>query len=189
MKKAPRSEVDASLRDLHSGSKRLPWTRIIFFVTSDGGQRVVGIGRGVVCSRGVNGCSGRGIHVRIIAVKRAGVRRGVGVLGKRASGIGRRRTANSGVGNSRNGVGSVCVSGRRDQLTCRRRARASASRQAAKISLCGHATGPVATRFSALRMNIRPSGFAVWRAAWLCVACWIVRRVIERDVVGRVLIE
>ena len=185
--KAPRSEVDASLRDLHSGSKRLPWTRIIFFVTSDVGQREVGIGRGVVYSRGVNGCSGRGIRVRIIAVKRAGVRPGVGVLGKRASGIGRPRKANSGVGSSRSGVGSVCVSGKRRQLTCPGRARASALGAAAKIFRCGPATGPVATRFSAWRMTIRPSGFAVWRAAWLCVACWIGSRDIERVVVGRVV--
>ena len=93
MEETPRSEVDASLRDLNSGSNRLPWTRVIFFGTSASGQRAVIIGPGVVCSRAANGCSGRGIRERTIAVKRVSKRLGVGGVGRRASGIGRPRTA------------------------------------------------------------------------------------------------
>ena len=229
MRKAPRSEVDASLRDLHSGSKRLPWTRVIFIATSLGGQGEVGLGRVVVCSRAVSGFSGRGTRVRVFAVKRAGVRLGVGVLGKRASGIGRPRRARSGDGSKGNAGGgggassSVCLSNKvinkeshkesdkesdkeshkesdkasdkasdkeshpRRQLTSRRRARASAMSQAAKIFRCGRAFGLAVTSFFRLRMSIRTSVFAVWRADWLCVACWIGRRVIERVVGGGVV--
>ena len=48
MRKTPRSEVNASLRDLYIGSKRLPWTRVIFLSTSSSGQRAVGISAGGV---------------------------------------------------------------------------------------------------------------------------------------------
>ena len=40
LEETPRSEVDASLRDLNSGSNRLPWTNIILYGTSVNGQRV-----------------------------------------------------------------------------------------------------------------------------------------------------
>ena len=60
MNKAPRSEVSASLRDLIAGSKRLPWTRVIFMHRAVNVQRAAdslgspkssrsGIGSGVVC--------------------------------------------------------------------------------------------------------------------------------------------
>ena len=85
VQKAPRSEVSASLRDLNSGSNKLPWTSIIFYVTSASGQRVVDIGPGVVCSRDANGCSGRGVRKRAIAAKVVSKRLGAGGVGRRAS--------------------------------------------------------------------------------------------------------
>ena len=75
----------------------------------------------------------------------------------------------------RGGIGSGGASGKRRQLTRKRRARASAQRQRAKIFRRGRAIGRVATNFSRFRMNIRASVFAAWRAAWLCVACWIAK--------------
>ena len=77
MQKAPRSEVSASLRDLNSGSNRLPWTEAIVFVTSASGQRVVIIGPGVVFSKDANGCSGRGVRKRGIAARIVSEQRGV----------------------------------------------------------------------------------------------------------------
>ena len=53
-------------------------------------------------------------------------------------------------------------------------------RQPAKIFRRGGANGRAAMNISRSSMNIRASDFAVWRAAWRCVACWIVRRVIGR---------
>ena len=38
LNKAPRNEVDASLRDLIVGSKELPWTQVIFKHSSVNGQ-------------------------------------------------------------------------------------------------------------------------------------------------------
>jgi hypothetical protein len=175
LEETPRSEVSASLRDLNSGSSRLPWTKVIFYGTSANGQRAVIIGPGVVCSRAVNGCSGHGILDRTIAVKRVATRRAVGGAGERASSIGRPRTASNSAVNSRNAIESGCVSGKRRQLTQMRRARASAVRRSRKIFREGRAFGLVATRFSSSRMNIRASAFAAWHVAWLCVAWWIVK--------------
>jgi hypothetical protein len=172
----PRSEVNASLRDLTSGSNRLPWTRVIFFGTSANGQRAVIIGPGSVCSRAVNGCSGRGIHERTIAAKHVATRLAAGGAGGRASGIVRPRKANNNDVNSRSAIDSGCASGKRRQLTRMRRARASASRRRRKILRDGRALGPVATSFSYFPMNNRASVFAVWRADWLCVGCWIATR-------------
>jgi hypothetical protein len=171
--KTPRSEVSASLRDLNSGSKQLPWTIVILFGTSANGQRAVVIGPGVVCSRAVNGCSGRGIHDRTIAVKSVATRLAAGGAGGRASGIVRPRTANNSDANNRSAIESGCARGKRRQLTRMRRARASASRRRIKIFRDGRAPGLVATSFSRFPMNNRASVFAVWRADWLCVACWI----------------
>jgi hypothetical protein len=165
----------------------LPWTRIIFFITSVSGQKAVGISRDGVCSRAVNGCTGRGIGDRIIAARHVGKRPVDGEGGKRASGIARPRTANNSAVNSRSAIESGCVSGKQRQLTQIRRARASAWCRGRKIFRDGRARGLVVTSFSRERMNSRVSGFAVWRVAWLCVACWIVRRVTGSGVVGRVV--
>jgi hypothetical protein len=135
----------------------------------------------------VNGCSGPGILDRTIAVKSAAARLAVGGGGERARGIGRPRTANNSVVNSRNAIESECASGKQRQLTRLRRARASALRRGRKIFRDGRALGQAATSFSSFRMNTRASVFAVWRAAWLCVACWIAKGVIERVVVGQVV--
>jgi hypothetical protein len=85
-------------------------------------------------------------------------------------------------GNKVGAIGSGGANGKRRQLTRRRRARASAYRPQAKIFRGGRAIDPVATSFSCFRMNIRANDFAVWRADWLCVACWIARRVTGRGV-------
>jgi hypothetical protein len=184
---APRSEFSASLRDLNSGSNRLPWTRVIFYGTSANGQRAVIIGPGVVCSRAVNGCSGHGIGGRTIAENRVATRLGTGSVGEQASSIARPRMASSSGASSRNAIESECVSGKQRQLTRICRARASALRRGRKIFRDGRALGLVVTSFSRCRMNDRASGFAAWRAGWLCVACWIAKRVIERVVVGHVV--
>jgi hypothetical protein len=72
---------------LTGGSKELPWTRVILFGTSANGQRVVIIDPGVVYSRDVNGCSGRGVRKHAIAAKVVSKRLGAGVVVGRASGI------------------------------------------------------------------------------------------------------
>ena len=58
------------------------------FGTSANGQRVVIIDPGVVCSRDVNGCSGRGVRKRATAAQVVSKRLGAGGAGRRASGIG-----------------------------------------------------------------------------------------------------
>lgn len=181
MQETPRSEVSASLRDLNSGSKQLPWTEVILLVTSASGQRVVIIGRGVVCSKDANGSSGRGVRKRVIAVTHVNKRRGVGVVARRASGIERRSMARNAGGNRAGGIASGGANGKSRQLTRIRHARASAQRLGAKILRHDPVIGRVATNFSSSSMNIRASVFAAWRAAWRYVACWIVRRGIGRD--------
>jgi hypothetical protein len=167
---------------LTGGSKQLPWTEVILFGTSASGQRAVIIGLGVVCSRDANGCSGRGIRKRIIAVNHVNKRLDAGGAGRQASGIARPITAGSGGVNRAGGIGSGCANDKQRQLTRIRRARASAQRLRVKILRRGRAIGRVATNFSPSPMNIRASVFAVWRADWRCVASWIAKRVIGRGV-------
>lgn len=182
MQKTPRSEVSASLRDLNSGSKRLPWTEVIVLVTSARGQRVVIIGRGVVCSRAANGRFGRGVRKRVIAVNPVNRRRVAGGVVKRASGIERPSMARNAGGNRASGIARGGGNGKSRQLTRMRRARASAQRLRAPILRHGHAIGRVAMSISRFSMSIRAGDFAAWRAAWRCVVCWIARRGIERGV-------
>ena len=163
--------------------KRRPWTEITSFGTSANGQRaVIIIGRGVVCSRGVNGRSGHGIHDHTIAVKTVATRLATGGAGGRASSIGRPRTASNTDANSRSDIESVCASGKQRQLTRSRRARASAMRRSRKIFWDGRAFGLVATSFSPFPMNIRTNVFAVWRAAWRYVVYWIAKQATRRGV-------
>jgi hypothetical protein len=173
VQKTPRSEVSASLRDLNSGSNRLPWTEVILFVTSASGQRAVIIGLGVVCSRDANGCSGRGVRKHAIVAKVVSKRLDAGGVGRRASVIGRRTRVWSGGETKVGGTGNDSASGKPRQLTRSRCARASAQHQRAKIFRHGGANDRVATNISKSNMNNRASVFAAWRAAWLCVACWI----------------
>lgn len=182
MQKAPRSEVSASLRDLNSGSNRLPWTRVILSVTSASGQRAVIMGPGVVCSRDANGCSGRGVRKHGIAAHPVNKRLGVGGVGRRASGIARPTKVWSGGATSRGGIGSGCASDKPRQLTWICRARASAQQLEAKIFRRGGANGRAVTNNSRSNMNIRAVVFAVWRAAWRCVACWTEKHVMVRVV-------
>ena len=182
MQKAPRSEVSASLRDLNSGSSKLPWTSIIFHGTSASGQRVVIIGPGVVCSKDANGCSGRGVRKHAIAAKVVGKQLDAGGVGKRASGIARPTKVWSVDATRRSDIGSGGASGKLRQLTRSRCARASAQHQRAKILRRGAANGRDATSISRSSTNIRASDFAAWRAAWLCVACWTARHVTGRVV-------
>jgi len=133
VQKAPRSEVSASLRDLNSGSNRLPWTEVILLVISVSGQRDAIIGSGIVCSKDANGCSGRGVRKHVIAVRCVSKRLGDGVVIVRASGIEAPMLGVNGGGISRVGIGSGSVSGKRHQLTQIHRARASAQERRAKI--------------------------------------------------------
>src|SRR5271154_4304265 len=180
--KTPRSEVSASLRDLNSGSNRLPWTEVILLVTSASGQRAVIISPGVVCSRDANGCSGRGVRKHAIAAKVVSRRLGAGGVGRRAGVIEPAILGASGGVTRRGGIGSGSVSGKPRQLRRIRCARASAQHHGAKILRRGDANGQDATNISRSGMNIRAGVFAAWRAAWLCVGCWIARRVIGRVV-------
>ena len=144
--------------------KRRPWTEITSFGTSANGQRaVIIIGRGVVCSRGVNGRSGHGIHDHTIAVKTVATRLATGGAGGRASSIGRPRTASNTDANSRSDIESVCASGKQRQLTRSRRARASALRRSRKIFWDGRAFGLVATSFSPC--GAASTGCAAWCAS------------------------
>ena len=182
VQKAPRSEVSASLRDLNSGSNRLPWTRVILSVTSASGQRAVLIGPGVVCSRDANGCSGRGVPKRAIAASIVSKQLGAGGVGGRANAI---EPAIAGANDGairRGGIGSGCANGKPRQLTWLCRPRASAQPWGAKILRRGGANGRAAMNISGSSMNRRAGVFAVWRVAWLCVACWIARRATETGV-------
>jgi hypothetical protein len=137
------------------------------------GQRaVIIIGPGNVCSKDVDGCFGRGIGDPIFAVKHVKKRLDAGGVGRRASSIARPIRARSGGANSHGVIGSGKVNEKRRQLTRMGRAWASAYRPSAKIFRASRAIGRVATSFSRCRMNNRTSVFAVWRAAWLCVAWW-----------------
>jgi hypothetical protein len=180
VQKTPRSEVGASLRDLNSGSNRLPWTRIILSVTSASVQRAVDSGPGVVCSRAANGCSGRGVPKHVIAVCPVSRRPGVGGVGSRASAIAAPIRGASDGANNPSAIDSGSANRPRRQLRRRRCARASAQRQRARILRRGGANGRAATNSSRSSMNIRVSVFAVWRAAWRYVACWIAKHVIGR---------
>jgi hypothetical protein len=188
LRETPRSEVDASLRGLTSGSNRLPWTEVILIATSTSGQGAVLIGRGFVCSRAASSRSGRGIRAVIIAVKHVAKRPGAGGVGGRASVIARPRTASNSDANSRSGIVSGCASGPRRQLTRPRRARASARRWSSKIFRNVPVIGRVATSCSRCLRNIRASAFVVWRADRLCVACWTAKRA-TRHGVGAVAVN
>ena len=160
MQKAPRSEVSASLRDLNSGSKRLPWTEVIVLVTSVSVQRAVVIGPGVVCSRDANGCSGRGVRKHVIAAKVVRKQLDAGGVGKRASGIARPTKVWSGDATRRSGIGSGDASGTWCQLTRSRCARASAQHQRTKMVQRDGVNGRVVTNTSMSSMNMRASVFA-----------------------------
>jgi hypothetical protein len=182
VQKTPRSEVSASLRDLNSGSNRLPWTEVILFVRSASGQGAVIIGPGVVCSRDANGCSGRGVRKHDIAAKVVSKLLGAGGVGSRASAIEPAILGASDGATRRGGIGSGCANAKPRQLTWICRARASAQQLAGKIFRHGGANDRVATNISRSSMNLRAGVFAVWRAAWLCAACWIARRATENGV-------
>ncbi len=181
-KKAPRSEVSASLRDLNSGSSKLPWTNIIFYGTSVSGQRVVIIGPGGVFSKDANGRFGHGVRKHVIAAKVVSNRLDAGGFGKRASGIALPTKVWSGVATRRGGIDSDGASVKLRQLTRSGCARASAQHQRTKIVRRDGVNGRDATNISMSSMNIRVSVFAAWRVAWLCVACWTERRVTGRVV-------
>src|ERR1700733_13033084 len=148
VQKAPRSEVSASLRDLNSGSSKLPWTSIIFYGTLANVQRVVNIGPGVVCSRDANGCSGRGVRKHDIAAKVVSKRLGAGGVGRRASVIEPAIAGVRGGVTRRGGIGSGGASGKLRQLTRGHCARASAQDQRAKIVQRDGVNGRVATNIS-----------------------------------------
>ena len=160
MQKAPRSEVSASLRDLNSGSKRLPWTEVIVLVTSVSVQRAVVIGPGVVCSRDANGCSGRGVRKHVIAAKVVSKQLDAGGVVRRASGIARPTKVWSGDATRRSGIGSGDASGTWCQLTRSRCARASAQHQRTKMVQRDGVNGRVVTNTSMSSMNMRASVFA-----------------------------
>jgi hypothetical protein len=142
-------------------------------VTSASGQSDPIIGPGVVCSRDANGCSGRGVRKHDIAAKVASKRLGAGGGGKRASGIARPTKVWSGGGTKVGGIGSGCANAKRCQLSWNCRTRASAQQREAKIFRHGDANDRAVTNNSRSSMNMRAGDFAAWRAAWLCVACWI----------------
>ena len=152
------------------------------FGTSAIGQRAVIVGRGNVCSKDAAGYFGRGIGAPISAVKHVNKKLDAGGVGRRASSIARPIRARSDGVNSHGAVASGSVSGKQRQLTRLSRARASAYRLRAKFFRASRAIGQVATSFSPFPMNIRASVFAVWRADWRYVACWIARRAIRRGV-------
>ena len=82
-------------------------------VPSARGQRAVIIGPGVVCSKDANGCSGRGVHKHVIAVRRVNKRPGVGGVVERASVIGPAIQGASGGGTKVGAIGSAVVNGKR----------------------------------------------------------------------------
>jgi hypothetical protein len=147
-------------------------------VTSASGQRVVIIGPGVACSRDANGCSGRGVRKHGIAARVVSRRLGAGVVGKRAVVIEPAILDASDGATRGGGIGSGCANAQPRQLTWICRARASAQQLEAKIVRRGGVNGLVAMNISMSSMSIRAGVFAAWRVAWLCVACWIARRVI-----------
>jgi hypothetical protein len=145
---------------LNSGSRKLPWTSIIFYGTSASGQRVVIIGRGVVFSKDANGRSGHGVRKHVIAAKVVSKQLDAGGVGKRASGIARPTKVGSGDATRRSGIGNGGASGKWRQLTRSRCARASAQHQRTKMVQCGGVSGRVVTNISMFSMNIPAGVFA-----------------------------
>jgi hypothetical protein len=133
----------------------------------------------VVCSRAVSIGSRRPVRKAAIAVWTVATRRGVGGKSKRAGVIEPAPAVGTNGVSSIGVIGSGGASGRRRQLTGRRRARVSAQRVAAKIFRSGCVIGRVVTLFSSCRGRARAGVFAVWRAAWRYGGCWSARRVIE----------
>ena len=93
--------------------QQLPWVQIHFIMSCQPGQEApVGLGeRVVVCSRAVNGCSGRGVRRAVIAAKRcaAAARRWRSRQGEPAL-SGQRRRARAAAGAAAGGIGSGGVS-------------------------------------------------------------------------------
>lgn len=180
--KAPRSEVKASLRDLTSGSNRLPWTGVIFFGVFALDHTTAVVDAGVVFSKVVNNSSGRVTPKHVIAAKVVAKRRGVGGVGRPANGIGPVRTASSGGASSSGATGSVVANGKSKpkqcQLPYRHRARASAQRPEAKRFAYGRVIGRAATCCSRCRTGMRRDVFVAWLVAWRYGVCWIVKPVI-----------
>jgi len=148
-------------------------------VTSVNVQGTVGSGPGVVCSKAANGCSGRVVRKRAIAVKPVARRHSAGDVGRRANAIEPANRADNGAGTRANAIGSASASANPQQQTRKRRPRASAQRQSPPIFRPGHAIGQAATNFSPFPMNSRVGVFAVWPAARRYVAFWTARHVID----------
>jgi hypothetical protein len=119
-------------------------------------------------------------------VKSAKKQLGAGGAGSRASVTGPPSRAKNSGGSKAGAIASVCASVKLRQLLKISRARASAQRRRVRILRRGRALGPVATKFFPSLQKLRTGVFAVWRAAWRYVACWIGKRVIERVVGGNV---
>ena len=139
------------------------------------------IGPGGVCSKDANGCSGRGIGDLIFAVEAC----------QQAAQRWRRWKASQQYRATEQGKERRRKQSKRYRQRQRERQAASADadssregqriqRRPAKIFRERRAIGRGVTSFSPFPMNIRTSVFAVWRADWLCVACWIGKHVIRR---------
>ena len=115
------------------------------FVTSMSGQRAVVADRGGVCSRAVNGGSGRSVRKRGIAARPAKRRLVAGGGVERANDFARPITDVNDDASSRGGIGNAVASGKVRQLTPMSSARASAQRVRAKIFRHVAASGRGAT--------------------------------------------
>ena len=163
----------------------LPWARRHFIISHHHGKRrSVLVERVGACSRGASAGSRRRIPSAGTAAVRAVRRRSVGGGRRRAGVIGPARRGASGGGPRASATGSGGVSG--PQLPCRRCARASAQPRRAKILSSACALDPAVTSRSGSIPHAPAGVFVAWRADWLCVACWIGRRAIERGVGSRV---
>ena len=116
---------------------------------------------------------------RVIAVKSANKQLGAGDAGSRASVTGPPSRAKNSGGSRAGVIASVCASVKLRRLMRMDRARASAS-----VGVCGFCDAAVRRPgcyevFPSL-LNLRTDVFAVWRAAWRYVACWIGKRSYRR---------
>ena len=178
VQKAPQSEVKLPSRIETAGGTRLPWTIVISSVTSASGQRAVLIGPALLLED-ANGCSGRGVPNGAIAASI--VSKQLGVMTRRASQL--YRASDCGVTTAPSGAAVSAAVAPTERVTDVA-VPPEGQRQpwGAKILRRGGANGRAAMNISGSSMNRRAGVFAVWRVAWLCVACWIARRAIETGV-------
>lgn len=180
--KAPRSQVDAWLRDLTARERSLPWAHLHFSIGAPPGQGPGPPGAPVVaCSKAVNNASCRRIPRPVTVAPPVGRQRSVGGDGKPVNAIGPATTASNGDASSNAAIAAAVANdwpraGAVRRRTRPGRARASAQWPPTRILRPGPARDRVVTTCWSCGRSRPRNVFARPCAAWRYVACWIARR-------------